>query len=258
MLDITITRSDLIKTDEALRQELLELTAPSYEDPSAVVEREWKTSNSIYLARDGGGNIVCFFMVAWETLEVEGSGCIPTLHLGLSAAGEEAKMTGLTAALYTRCLRDAIPWEKEHGQRLIAWGTTATPIVYLATRIFSAEIEPRLDGSYSARGAEVANALRRKLGAPISRTDHPFVLKNIATNTRYSPQETERIERVSKAKNFSLFRDLGIDESAGDRLLFLAPTPDNPGYGARPRGQCSPDASPRGRTIPKSSEEIGS
>lgn len=230
MLDITITQSDLIKTDEALRGELLELTAPSYEDPSAVVEREWKTSNCIYLAREGGGRLACFFLVAWEILEVEDSKCVPTLHLGLSAAGEGAKNVGLTGELYLRCLKDAVAWEKKHGQRLIGWGTTATPIVYLATRAISPEIEPCLDGSYSARSADVANALRRKLGAPISKTDHPFVLKNIATNTRYSPQETERIERVSKAKNFSLFRDLGIDESAGDRLLFLALTPDGPGY----------------------------
>lgn len=229
MLDVTITRSDLIKTNAALRQELLELAAPSYEDPSAVVEREWETSNCIYLARDGSGSILCFFMVAWETLEFDRSEQVPTLHLGLSAAGEGAKSVGLTGELYLRYLKDAVAWEKKHGQRLIGWGTTATPIVYLATRTFSPEIEPRLDGSYSARGAEVANALRRKLGAPVDTADHPFVLKNLAANTKYSAQEKERIERISKTKNFSLFRDLGVDESTGDRLLFLVPTPDNIG-----------------------------
>lgn len=232
MLDITITKSDLIKTDKALRRQLLELSAPSYEDPSAVVEREWETSNSIYLARDGGGSVLCFFMVAWETLEVENSGCVPTLHLGLSAAREGAKNAGLTGALYMRCFSDAISWVREHRQQLIMWGTTATPIVYLAARTFIPEIEPRLEGSYSPRGADLAQALRRKLGVPVSKADHPFVLKNLAINTRYSRQETERIEHVCRTKSFSLFHELGVCESAGDRLLFLLPTPDNEEIGS--------------------------
>ena len=51
------------------------------------------------------------------------------------------------------------------------------------------------------------------------------MLHGIAENTLYSEAESARIERICKAKGFTLFRDLGIDEREQDRLLFVATLP---------------------------------
>lgn len=229
MLDFITIRSGLFRSDVALCRELLELTAPSYEDPSALIARELGHCDTLYLARDDEG--VCgFFLAAWETLEVAECGRVPALYLGLSAARENAKYRGHISALYLRCFNDAVAWEQETGEQLILWGTTATPSVYLAARAVLAATQPRLNGSYSSAGAVMAQALRRKLALAEEQAGHPFVLKNVAVGTRYSRQEAERIERVCQTKNFSLFRELGIAESAGDRLLFIAHTPGRAGF----------------------------
>lgn len=231
MLNIVTIRSDSFRTDKALRQELLDLMAPSYEDPTVLLTRELEHCNSLYLARDDG-RLLCFFFVAWEAVEVEECGNVPTIYLGLSAARQDAGNPGLIGWLYLRCDEDLVSWEKENKRHLLCWGTTANPIAYLAARAFRVTAEPHLDGSYSSLGAKLAWAIRRGLMLSESTDGHPFVLKGVASGTLYSRQEVEKIARVSEAKKFSLLRDLGIDEAAGDRLLFLAPTPDNKEIGS--------------------------
>ena len=47
-------------------------------------------------------------------------------------------------------------------------------------------------------------------------------MHNIATGTRYSKIEHERIERICREKNFTLFKKLNVDEAKGDRLLRIS------------------------------------
>ena len=54
---------------------------------------------------------------------------------------------------------------------------------------------------------------------------HPFVLKGVAEKTRYSAIETARISEIVKKKNFTLFSDLGIDETNGDRMMRICRVP---------------------------------
>ena len=61
----------------------MELSVPSYEDPTAVVYRDLNHSNKLYLARDSDGKLTNFFMVSWEPISFEGS-FIPSVFLGLS------------------------------------------------------------------------------------------------------------------------------------------------------------------------------
>lgn len=226
MLNIVTIRSDRFRSDEALRCEILDLMAPSYEDPTALLTRDLTHCNTLYLARDDDGRLACFFLVAWEPLEVKGQKTLPSLFMGVSAVRQDVKNAGLAGRVYLRCILDALQWEREWCQKLILWSTTATPTVYLAAHTFLAETEPRLDGSYSPSGSEIALAIRRKFWPQLEIGGHPFVLKDVALNTRYSRQELERADCVRQAKSFSLFHELRIDQAEGDRLLFIARTPD--------------------------------
>jgi len=226
MLNLITIRSTQFREDEVLRQEMLDLMAPSYEDPTALFTRDLAHCNTLYLARDAEGKMICFFMVAWEPLETPNHKILPSIFLGVSAVRQDAKNSGVVGYLYHQCIADAVEWEQEQNEKLILWGTTATPTIYLAAQTFLADTEPRLDGSYSPIGAELAMAIHQKQWPLIKANDHPFVLKNVALNTRYSEAELERINRICQLKKFELFCKLSIEETNGDRLLFIARTPD--------------------------------
>ncbi len=226
MPDLMTIPAESFRTDAALLRELHELATPSYEDPSALLARDAAHCDKLYLARDADGKLTCFFFAGWETVAVPAQEELPALYLGFSAARQDVKAGGHAGLLYHRCITAAYEWEREQRRKLILWGTTATPTVYRYVHAFLAEVEPRLDGSYSPSGAEFAQALRRKLAPQSGASAHPFVLKNVAHATRYARAEVERLDRITQTTAFSLFHELGVDEANGDRLLFLARTPD--------------------------------
>ena len=223
-------RDGAFRENEDLRLEILQLVQPSYENPAAVLAREFEHCDTIYLARDDEDNLVAFFMVAWQTMMLKGE-AVPAVYLGWTGASERARASGAVkrefyAQLYGRFMSDAVNLEKKAGRRLLFWGTTATPSGYFALQMAFVEIEPQIDGTYSAEGAEIARHLQRRMGVVNHASEsHPFVLHGVATDTRYSAKEVERIELICRNKGFSLFKELGVEERNGDRLLFICRLP---------------------------------
>jgi hypothetical protein len=213
------------RKDHPLLSALFHLVRPSYEDPTALLDREVAHCDTLYLARDEAGRLLSFFMVAWETLPLDDRP-VPAVYLGLSATSEETKNSGIVYRLYRKFCVDAAAREGETGRRLLLWGTTATPSAFLAVHFLFADVEPRGDGTYSEPGKTTAGQLRRHLKAlDPAEGYHPFLLRRVAGNTRYSAREVERIRGVCRKKGFSLFRQMNLDERNGDRVLFLGRTP---------------------------------
>jgi hypothetical protein len=227
-------RDGAFREDADLRLEVMKLVQPSYEDPAAVLEREFEHCDTIYLARDDEDNLAAFFMVAWETMSFKGE-ALPTVYLGWTGASELARASRVVwrdfyEQLYGSFISDAINWERESGRRLLFWGTTATPSGYYALQRGFVELEPRIDGKYSAEGAEIARLLRRRMGVTNQESEsNPFVLRGVAADTRYSAEEAERIEMICRKKGFTLFKELGVEERDGDRLLFICRLPQSDG-----------------------------
>lgn len=223
-------RDGAFREDEDLRQSMLQLVQPSYENPTAVLAREFEHCDTIYLAKDAEDNLFAFFMVAWETLMIKGD-ALPAVYLGWTGASERARTAGVVwrdfyAQLYGSFISDAVNWEKKSGRRLLFWGTTATPSGYFALQRGFVELEPRIDGTYSTEGAEIARHLRQRMRIVNQEAEsHPFVLHGVATDTRYSQKEAERIEQICRKKGFTLFKKLGVEERNGDRLLFICRLP---------------------------------
>ena len=86
-------------------------------------------------------------------------------------------------------------------------------------------LQPSLDGTYSDDSEQVARAVRRKLGVAQTAGAHPFVFPRLVAGVRFTEAERRRLADVCRAKSFSLFDRLGIDEAQGDRLLFVAAVP---------------------------------
>jgi len=226
-VSISTVSGDELRASPHLRSEMHDLARPSYEDPTSILRREFADCTLAYLGRGADDRLVCFYMTTWETIHIDGT-AVPTVHLGLSATRQDTKNSGSVAALYSRCVQDALAQQQASGVRFVLWSTTASPTVFLAVTHFLAEAEPHLDGSFSESGARIAGALRARLGAaPAGAGEHPFVLKNIAEGTRYSEDERRRIDTVRRRKGFTLFDRLSVDEACYDRLIFTARIPDD-------------------------------
>lgn len=225
--NVEVLRATEFRTDVTLHAELLEVAAPSYVDPRALLNRDLSRCDTLYLARDTSGGLLGFYMTAFETLQVEQS-AVPAMFLGMSASRQDMKDTGRITMLYARGLAEAMDWESRNAQRLVLWGTTVTPIVYLGVWSSLADVSPQPDGSYSPASLPIADAIRRHLGIRAEPAGHPFALEGIALDTHYSARERARIARVCRLKRFTLFDALGIDDTREDRLLFLGHTPKRP------------------------------
>jgi predicted GNAT family N-acyltransferase len=223
-LEISRLEHEEFVNNQALIQELKEITAPSYEDPTAMIKRDLSHCNKLYLGHNPDGKLVTFFMVGWEPILFKGK-YIPSVFLGLSATCQDCKNSGIVRTLYQRFVLDAQAWEEAHQQRLLLWYTTATPAVFHATNIIFSENEPYINGHYTNEGADYAIAIRHHMKWPAFEGEHPFVVKGIAKNTRYSALERARIEHIVKTKNFTLFAELGIDETQGDRMVRIGRIP---------------------------------
>lgn len=175
-----VIRGAAFRDDDRLRSEVAAIAGASFIDTVSRLDREFQHCDTLYLVRDGSGQIACFFMVAWETLDVEGESW-PALYTGLSATRPDLKGSGRVFRLYNHCLYEAQQWEARHGRRLTLWGMTATPSVYFAARKLFTDTQPTDDGLYSNEAGRVARAIRRRLGFPAADGTHPFVFHGIAT-----------------------------------------------------------------------------
>ena len=217
-------RDGIFRDDARLKASIAEVAAASFVDNIGLLERDFERRDCLYLLRDERGEVMSFFMVTWGTLEIEGRQ-LPTLNAGLTAARPDQKGKGTSIKLYRRAVLEA--QEREHVQqcKLIVWGTLASPIVYrLAGKVF-ANLQPSLDGTYSDDAAQVARAVRRKLGIAHTNGSHPFAFPGLVAGVCFTEAERRRIGNVCRAKSFTLFEQLGIDEVRGDRLLFVAAVP---------------------------------
>jgi hypothetical protein len=230
MMQITLASAGEVRRDAVLARQIAAIVDPNYDDCSALLARELAHGTHVYLAH-AGDELVSFFMVAYEhlTLGPPYSANLPALYLGLSAALHSAAGVNGVMQLYGQAISDAVHWEGTHGCKLFIWSTTASPMIYTVMKRYLADVEPKENGDFSAAGEAAARAIEHLIGSHASA--HPFVLPGYATATRYSEMERARLDQTARAKRFSLFEHLAINEQAGDRLLVLAHTPSYvPGF----------------------------
>jgi hypothetical protein len=127
---LQVVRDGAFRHDEALKAEVASVVAPSILDDVARLEREFIRCDTLYLSREEGGDLLSFFMAAFETLEIEGRP-VPALYTGLCATRSGMKSTGEGGKIFHHFVLDAQQWERQHQKKLTVWGTTASPVVFL-------------------------------------------------------------------------------------------------------------------------------
>ncbi len=212
-----------VRCDQELVARIRTILEASYEDPACLLARELARATVIYLG-SSQGSLVCFFMLMWHLLPLPDGTSMPSVYLGLSASNAATKGRGFTIRLYKRFIADAVGWEGSDGQPLFLWGTTASPLVLrIVHRVFGS-VCPDREGRYSELAAVHAQAIRRYLSLSESDFVHPLVLPGIARDTRYRDEERSRHMKDISGPD-DIFDRLGISESRGDRLLFMAALP---------------------------------
>ncbi len=207
------------------KEEIFLLTKPYYFDSSNVVERELQHNNTVYLLKDSVGNILSFFMVAWEQHTIQ-SVERDVVYLGLSCSSQSNQEKKFASRVYYNFTVDAYNYQQKNNRELILYGTTATPVVLLTLSKIWDNVKPDLDGSYNQNDKEIIESIKKSSGLDKFSSGHPFVLKGIATNTKYSITEHARLKEFEIKKNIQLFEKLNINESNGDRLLITCNVPD--------------------------------
>lgn len=219
---LEVIREGALRFHPGLRAAIHSVVAASFAYDPDRLDTEFERCDTLYAMRGNENELLSLFLVAWETLEVDGRE-VPALYMGVSTGPPDQNGSGKVSALYRQCISDAQEWEARYGEKLIAWATTMTPIVYLAAQKLFANTQPFQDGTFTERAALVAHAIGRKLGAEAGAP--PFVFPRLAPGIQFRDEERRRIEAVCGGKPFPLFEQLGIDEVQGDRLLIVTEIP---------------------------------
>jgi hypothetical protein len=224
MSRLHVLRDGTFRRDERLKASIAAIASASFVDDVGRLEIEFERRDTLYFLQDEPGEVLSFFMVSWDTLDIDGRQ-VPTLNVGLTAARPDQKGSGKSIRLYRHVVSEAQERERLQQRKLIVWGTLASPIAFLIARKVFANLQPSLDGTYSDDSQHVAWAIRRKLGVAQTAMAHPFVFPRLVAGVRYIEAERRRLADVCRAKSFTLFDRLGIDDVQGDRLLFIAAIP---------------------------------
>lgn len=205
-------------------EQIREIVQPYYTDATQLLARALSHNTHVYLSYHND-MFVAFFMVAWETLSVNGTDR-PALFLGLSSVDPEFRNKKLVSALYNQSMLDVAEWQANHSQELIVWFTTATPVVWHSISRIYRIIQPTIDSNYPPELADIGRAIQL-CHYPYARPNpNPFVLKGVATATQYAVAERTYLEQTGQKNGPTIFDQLDVDESAGDRLLVLCALPD--------------------------------
>jgi hypothetical protein len=213
------------RADARLLREMQSIIAPSYADSRDLLAKELQFCDTCFLTYDDDA-LVGFFLTRHYVIQRFGQ-TFSTVYLGLSAIAQHLKGTVAVRMLYGACLADLSQADTSSFDGSFLWGTTANPTVFVAASRYLNEIQPNMDGTFTEASLGTLELLKEEFSEwgwkTKSSQEHPFVLHGVAS-ARYSSDERERMSRFSR--RFTLFDELGIDESHGDRLIFVAQYPD--------------------------------
>jgi hypothetical protein len=188
------------RDDKDLLEAMRVLIAPSYVGMPRMFEHDVELCDRLYLLVEAE-TLVAFFMVGFISI---GDGTSPAIYLGLSAAAESHKNSGVVRTVFRRFTTDARSYQAEREQPVVMFGTLATPSSFFAVHTMWKDAQPSGDGEFRESERGIAQQAADWLGARVSPA-HPFVLPEYAVGTRYSESERRRIARVCEKHDFGLF-----------------------------------------------------
>lgn len=212
---MTISSMNNFQSDPALRQEIYELARWSYEDPAAILQREFQNNQHIYILRNEASRLVAFFMTG-----ISHFGELELNYLGLACVSQEYKNRGIIIRLFLRAMEDAVRL------RLPAkcWLTTPSTEIFRIINFLFDEVSPSLKFEVSEEALTIARRINQLKQYESSR-GNPFIVKGVAKATRYSANEILRRHQHRRTCKNVCYIDQLLNEQHGDRLIMLCDVP---------------------------------
>jgi len=214
MSDIHVTRHEKGAWTDEVFEALARLLGPGSGPGRAILEHELLRCDLLYLARDAEGP--CAFLLGARVRLPVGPERRQARYLGLSVArsdrGNDAVLEQFTA--------DARDEERSRGVRLVLFTAAATPLAVRAAEAYWSDMQPATDASFRDDVLPLADAARAWLGATGS-VDRPFALPRLSCGGG----DWRRTLDDAHGAGGDLFRRMGIEQAAGDRLLLLCSVP---------------------------------
>lgn len=214
MSDIYVTRHEKGAWTDEVFEALARLLGPGSGPGRAILEHELLRCDLLYLARDAEGP--CAFLLGARVRLPVGPERRQARYLGLSVARSDRA----NDAVLEQFTADARDEEESRGVRLVLFTAAATPLAVRTAEAYWSDLQPAPDASFRDEVLPVADAARAWLGATGS-VDRPFALPRLACGGG----DWRRTLDDAHATGGDLFRRLGIEQAAGDRLLLLCSVP---------------------------------
>lgn len=205
--------------ESAVKESVWRITAQSYANPDILLGQEYKKNDQVYLSSTEDGTVEEFVMVGWSHIDLHDKR-LDCVFLGLSAVITARNGGILAVNLYRRFFEDAGKVAASSGQPVTWWFHTASPIVAGILQRLRPDMSPRPDGAVLPAHRDLLAAIHRRHGfTPFLDPGSLCVLRGFA-QARYAPSEVARLKSRS-SRNLSLLHHWRIDESSGDRVLFV-------------------------------------
>ncbi|MHC4268848.1 MAG: hypothetical protein ACYSTS_10305 [Planctomycetota bacterium] len=224
-MSICITNlSDDPSAKKRLYTAFCKILTPYYKNPGIIVDKELNICDTCYINEDKH-QILSFFMIANGEISIEGLRT-PCIYLGLSGARNNVRGIRYVISLYSKCLSDMKSLANNLGKDIVLWGTTVNPMIFAMVSKYLPDLYPKKDGSYSDEAREICDIIKKEYRIGGEGSHNPFVIKRIMEGIEYS----DIYLSITKKRDHGIFQLLNIEESSGDRLLFLSkilPSGDN-------------------------------
>ena len=209
------------KDNQKLIKNIMDLIEPSYKTAGKHIKKDIEICNELYVMQSDNEPMLALFMVGYHKI-----GDVNFCYLGLSACKEEYKNKGFVKRLYLEFFKDCLNKEKEINNRILCYGTTATPIVWRAFHLLWINVQPDINGKCTDEGLQTLKTIAtEKYPHAKFESETPFVLRQAAHQFNYSNNERQRLEKVVKDLNLTVFDIYNIDETQGDRFLMIGYCP---------------------------------
>ena len=207
-------------------EQIVELAAPHFRNPEAVVSAHVGYCDTLYMAHDAHGLASCFF-VAWEG-DVVGSR-MQTAFLGLSAARPDHQGKSTTVRLYNSFITEARERVAQGQPPVLCWCTSASlTVIPLFMRLIG-DTQPKADLTCDAdRKTDLVIAMGRLAArkalsvaslAESSDPHYPFVFRGLSSIGAFSDSEEQRQNSRRARRDVALLGELDLQSSTGDRML---------------------------------------
>ncbi|MEI6765390.1 MAG: hypothetical protein WCM76_07090 [Bacteroidota bacterium] len=218
MLTIQRYKTSEIAVNSALYKKLLSIVAERYATAEHTFRYGLDFSTDVYCAFL---NDECcgFCMIAYKNIRIDEASETASLYMGLAVRKEDNKFKTVIFHLMKKILYDAAEFRNTCPSDIPVWATTSSPAVFSAFHSAFIHVEPALDGAYSDEGAFLADAIKKQY-YKVTANAHPFVLHS-QSKTLYSDREHLAVQNKTTMRGYKLFKELNIDDAAGDRILMI-------------------------------------